>query len=234
MKNVKQFRPVDLIFVLTAGMFFLSCVFTTLQTARTKAPGQAELSAGYMNVKSIDEFDEDAVQLIGINGRVGVARSFDMGLAHSFDITKDTEGMGHTIWGDAKYQFSNKDNENMKLTFSSGLVKGYVYDSDVQTHLTSFPFYFSLPVNNRLTPTFLYRYRLGSEGFIPDSESFDNAGHLFALGFEYCFQEPDQSKWIPKLAVSIGTLQDFSSDSDDSGSFILNFGLKFDSPFGNE
>ena len=234
MKNLKRFMLVDLIFVLSASVFFLSCVFTTLQTARTKAPGQAEVSAGYMQVRSIEEFSEDPIQLIGINGRIGVANNFDMGLAHSFDVSKDNEGAFKTLWGDAKYQFSNKENENTKLTFSSGFIKGYAYHSNVETHITSLPLYFSLPINNRLTPTFIYRYELYSEDFFPNSDSFEDPLHTFALGLEYYLKEPDPTKWVPKFAIAIGTLQSFDGESDDSGSFLLNFGLKIDSPFGNK
>ncbi|HYQ58008.1 MAG TPA: hypothetical protein VEP89_11760 [Draconibacterium sp.] len=230
----QTFNLFDLILLISVGTFLLSCVFTSLQTARTKEPGQAEISAGYMQLRSIDEFSEDPVQLIGINARVGVADNFDAGIAHSFDITKDTENMGNTLWGDVKYQFSNKANENQKLTFSSGLIKGYIYDSDVQGHITSLPMYFSVPVNNRFTPTLLYRYRLVSEGFFPDSDSFDESSHLFAVGLEYYLKEPDPTKWVPKLALSIGTLQRFDGNSEDSGSFLVNFGLKIESPFGNK
>jgi hypothetical protein len=234
MKNFKRFMLIDLIFVLSAGVFFLSCVFTTLQTARTKDPGQAEISAGYMQVRSIEEFSETPIQLVGINARIGVANNFDMGLAHTFDISKDNEGVFKTFWGDAKYQFSNKENENSKLTFSSGLIKGYAYHSDAKVHITSIPLYFSLPANDRLTPTFMYRYGLLGENFFPDSESFDDPRHTFTLGLEYFLKEPDPTKWVPKFAIAVGTIQSFNSESDDSGSFLINFGLKIDSPFGNK
>ena len=94
--------------------------------------------------------------------------------------------------------------------------------------------YFSLPVNDRFTPTFIYRYKLFSEGFFPDSDSFDASAHLFALGVEYSLKNPDQTKWIPKLAFTIGTLQSFNDDVDDSGGLVFNLGVKIDSPFGNK
>lgn len=230
MKKNNRFLPVDLIFIFSACMFFLSCVYTTLQTARTKEPGQGEVSGGYMQLRSIEEFSEDPVQLIGINGRLGVATNFDAGLAHTFDISKDSEGIGNTLWGDVKYQFTNKENNNYKPVLSSGLIKGYIYDSDVQGHMTSLPLYFSVPIK-RFTPTFMYRYRLSSDGFIPNSDSEDN--HLFAIGVEYYLKEPDNTQWIPKVALSVGTLQNFEVWGDDSGTFLINFGFKVDSPFGN-
>jgi len=230
MKNSYQFNRMDFIFILSTGIFFFSCIATTLQTAHTKAPGQAELSAGYLQARSIEEFSETPVQLLGLDARIGVARNFDMGIEHTFDLSKDNEGMFKTFWGDAKYQFTNHNNDFNKLTFSSGLIKGYAYDEDAQIHITTLPLYFSLPVNNRLIPTFSYRYDLLSEDFFPNSESFEDPRHTFILGIEYALKEPDPTKWIPKFAFSLGTLQSFNGDSD-SGMFLFNFGFKFDSPY---
>lgn len=231
MKNFHHLNRMDLLFILGVGMFFFSCIATTLQTARTKAPGQVELSAGYLNARSTDSSEDDgSTQLIGMNARVGVAENFDFGLEHTLDVTKDNDAYFNTIWGDVKYQFTNHGNEKNKLTFSSGLLKGYVYKQDVQVHITTLPLYFSLPVNNRVTPTFMYRYGLISEGFFPDSDSFDDPRHTFMLGIEYVLKEPEATKWIPKFAASIGTMQSF--DGEDSGLFLFNFGFKIDSPFG--
>jgi hypothetical protein len=230
MKNSNHLNRMDIIFILSAGIFFFSCIFTTLQTAHTKAPGQAELSAGYLQARSIDEFSESPVQLMGLDARIGVARNFDVGIEHTFDLSKDNEGAFKTFWGDAKYQFTNHGNELNMLTFSSGLIKGYAYDENAQVHITTLPLYFSLPVNNRLIPTFSYRYDLLSDDFFPNSDSFDDPRHTFTLGIEYAFKEPDPTKWIPKFAFSIGTLQSFKDDSD-SGIFLFNFGFKFDTPY---
>jgi len=233
MKNVNRLTRMDLLFILGAGMFFFSCIATTLQTARTKAPGQVELSAGYLNARSTSSSeDEGSTQLIGMNARVGVVDNLDFGLEHTLDVTKDNDAYFNTIWGDVKYQFSNHSNENNKLTFSSGLLKGYVYKKDAEVHITTLPLYFSLPLNNRVTPTFMYRYELVGENFFPDSDSFDNSRHTFMLGIEYALKEPDAAKWLPKFAASIGTMQSF--DGEDSGLFLFNFGFKIDSPFGQQ
>jgi len=233
---MKKFYPLnrmDLLFLLGAGLFFFSCIATTLQTARTKAPGQVELSAGYLNARSTNGSEDDgSTQLIGMNARVGVVENLDLGFEHTLDVTKDNDALFNTIWGDVKYQFSNHSNENKKLTFSSGLLKGYVYKEDAQVHITTLPLYFSLPVNNRVTPTFMYRYGLISDGFFPNSDSFDNPRHTFMLGVEYALKEPDAATWIPKFAASIGTMQSF--DGEDSGLFLFNFGFKIDSPFGQK
>ncbi|MCK3685308.1 hypothetical protein [Maribellus sp. YY47] len=233
---MKKFYPLnrmDLLFLLGAGLFFFSCIATTLQTARTKAPGQVELSAGYLNAQSTNgSEDGGSTQLIGMNARLGVAENLDLGFEHTLDVTKDNDALFNTIWGDVKYQFSNHSNENKKLTFSSGLLKGYVYKEDAQVHITTLPLYFSLPVNNRVMPTFMYRYGLISDGFFPNSDSFDDPRHTFMLGIEYALKEPDAATWIPKFAASIGTMQSF--DGEDSGLFLFNFGFKIDSPFGQK
>lgn len=90
MKTQNLLSRMDLFFVLGAALFFLSCIFTTLQTARTVAPRQAQFSAGYLQARNLDDFSADPVQLIGVNARLGVAPNFDLGLGHGFDVTKDT------------------------------------------------------------------------------------------------------------------------------------------------
>lgn len=234
MNKFQSLNRIDLIFIIGTGLFFFSCVATTLQLARTKEPGQAEVSGGYMHLRSIDEFSEEPGQLIGMNARMGVANNFDVGLSHAFDVSKDGEGLGNSFWGDAKIQLSNKENENNKLTFATGLLKGYLYKDDLDLHFTTLPLYFSLPVNDRVTPMFLYRYGLASDGFLPNSDSFDDPRHTFALGLEFNLKEPDPAKWVPKFAFTIGTIQSFNGDSDDSGTFLVNFGFKFDSPYGQK
>lgn len=233
MKTQNLLNRTDLFFMLGSALFFLSCIFTTLQTARTVAPRQAQLTAGYLQARNLDDFSEDPVQLIGVNARLGVAPNVDLGVSHAFDVTKDNDAVFNTFWGDVKYQISNHANEINKLTFSSGLQKGYVYDSEADIHITTLPLYLSLPLSNRLTPTLSYRYDLLSSGFFPESESFDDPRHSFILGMEYALKEPDPTKWTPKVAFSIGYMNSLSgsTEDDDPSVFLINFGFKFDSPF---
>jgi len=226
MKKPKRANWQDLFFVIGTACFFFSCIATTLQVAKTNEPGEVEMSAGYMQGRNYEEFDASPLQLIGVNGRIGVANNFDMGFEHTFDVSKDNEGMYKTIWGDAKYQITNHNDELKKLTFSSGLLKGYLYDKEAKIHMTTLPLYFSSSVSERFTPTFIYRYELNSEKFFPDSESFDNSRHTFSLGFEYYLKQPDPSKWNPKFGFSIGT-----NVGNESNIFLINFGFKFSSPY---
>jgi hypothetical protein len=87
-----------------------------------------------------------------------------------------------------------------------------------------------IPLNERFIPTLLYRYELISEGFIPDGGSFDSPRHTFALGFEYDVIKPDPSKWSPKIALSLGTLNSLAGGSEDDNVLFFNFGIKINSP----
>jgi len=230
MKNSESLKWIDLVYIIGVCIFFFSCIGTTLQVSKTLKPGQVEASAGYMQARSFDEFSETPVQLFGINGRVGIINNLDAGIEHTFDISEGNEGAFKTIWGDAKWQLTNKNNEFNKLTFSTGLLKGYAYDEEAEIHFTSLPLYFSLPVNDRLTPTFMYRYGLLNDDFFPNSDSFDNPRHTFSLGLEYCLKKPDPQKWTPKLGIGIGTMNSLTGDPDGDNLFLISFGFKFTSP----
>lgn len=216
----------DFLFLFGTGFFFFSCIATTMHVAKTLEPGQAEVSAGYLQARSIDDFSDTPIQLAGANGRIGIVNNFDAGVEYTHDISKENDGLYSTIWGDAKLQMTNKSNELRKVTLSSGLLKGYVYKTDAKIHNTSLPVYLSMPVSDRLTPSVMYRFELFGENFFPDSDSFDDPRHLFSLGLEYYLKEPDPSKWNTKFAISVGTIED--------DAFFLNFGFKFLSPLSQQ
>lgn len=229
MKNSNTMNRFDLIFIIGIGVFFFSCIATTMHVAKTLEPGQGEMSAGYMQARSFENFGEDPIQLLGVGGRIGIVDNLDLGMEHSFDITKNNEGQLATFWGDVKYQLTNRNNEFKKLTFSTGLVKGYVYDKEVKYHITSIQLYFSISADSRLTPTFMYRFELTSEDkFIPDS--FRDPRHTVNLGLEYCLQEPTPNMWTPKFAIGLGTMNSITGDPDGESVFLFNFGFKFTSP----
>ncbi|MBS3772180.1 MAG: hypothetical protein V5A59_14705 [Bacteroidales bacterium] len=231
MKNSEPLQWNDLLFLIGAALFLFSCIATTRQVARTLEPGQGEASQGYMQARSLEEFSEEPVQLFGLNGRFGITDNFDAGIAHSFDVSKESNNRLNTLWGDVKWQLTNRDNEANKFTFSPGLLKGYVYDQKAKIHFTSLPLYLSLPVDNRLTPTFMYRYELLSEEkFFPNSRSFDDPRHTFSLGLEYSLQEPDPSKWIPKLGIGLGFINSLNGDSEGDNVLLIDVGFKLTSP----
>lgn len=230
MKKSGHLNWADLFFLLGTAIFFFSCIYSTLQVARTLEPKQGELSAGYLQGRPFTDFSGDPVQLIGINGRLGVANNLDVGIEHTFDATADNGGDFNSVWSDVKWQLSNRENLPEKLTFSSGLLKGYAYDSDADIHFTSLPLYFSLPLSDRFTPTFMYRYELLSDGFFPNWESFDDPRHSLILGIEYGLKPYDPAKWTTKLGISAGYMNSLTGDPDGEDLLILNFGLKFTSP----
>jgi hypothetical protein len=226
--SLKSINIIDIIFILGVSIFFLSCIATTYHVAKTLEPGQGSLSTGYMQARSFEDLSEDPVQLIGFNGRIGVAKGFDLVAEYSLDITKENENAFATIWGDCKIQLTNRDNELLKPIISTGLLKGYVYDEEAKIHISPLPVIFSLPINDQITSTIMYRYELFSEGFTPIS--LENPRHAFALGLEYSLLKPDYNKWNSKLAISIGTLNPLFGDEGDRV-LLINFGLIFNSPY---
>jgi hypothetical protein len=226
--NLKSINRIDIIFILGASIFFLSCIATTYHVAKTLEPGQGSLSTGYMQARSFEDLTEDPVQLVGLNGRIGVARGFDLGTEYTWDISKENENAFATVWGDCKIQLTNRDNELLNPIISTGLLKGYVYDEEAKIHISSLPVMLSIPINDRTTSTFIYRYELLSEGFVPIS--LEDPRHTFALGLEYSLSKPDFNKWAPKLAFSVGTLNSLAGGEGDN-ILTINFGLIFNSPY---
>ena len=228
MKNTKSLKWVDLVFIIGVGAFFLSCIATLFHTPRALDPGQADLSSGYLQARSLEEFGEEPLKLMAVNARIGVVNNLDFGIEHTFDLSKETEGIFKSVWGDVKWQLTNRENELNKLTFSTGLLKGYLYDSEADYHITSVPFYFSYSVSERFTPTFLYRYELTGEGdFIPASLS--EPRHSLNLGFEYLLREPGTQGWMPKLGAGLGFMNSLGGGEGDNV-LIMHFGVKFTSP----
>jgi hypothetical protein len=182
-----------------------------------------------MQARNVEELREEPVQLVGISGRIGVSKGFDMGTEYTWDISKENSNAFATIWADGKVQITNRDNKLLQPVFSTGLAKGYVYDEEAKIHITSLPLMVSLPVTDRITPTFTYRYELLSDGFLPSS--LEGPRHTFALGLDYGLTKPNNNKWNPKLAFSIGTMNSLMGGSEDSGLFTFNLGFKINSPY---
>ena len=225
----KSVNRIDILFILGIGVFFFSCIATTYRTAKTLEPGQASLSTGYMQARSVEEMSGEPVQLVGLNGRIGVSRGFDLGTEYTWDISKENENAFGTIWGDCKIQLTNKDNEFLKPVLSTGLLKGYIHHEEAKIHVSSLPVMLSLPINDRVNSTFLYRYELFSEGFVPTS--LVDPRHTFALGVEYGLSKPDNQKWATKLTFSVGTLNSLDGCSEGDNVLIFNLGFIFNSPY---
>lgn len=225
----KSFNRIDVLFILGAGIFFLSCIASTYHTAKTLEPGQGSVSTGYMQARSLEDLSADPVQLVGFNGRLGVSKGFDLGTEYSWDISKENENAFGTLWGDFKIQLTNRSNEFRKPILSTGLLKGYVHHEESQIHISTLPLMLSLPFNDRENFTFQYRYEILSDGFVP--ASLECPRHTFALGLEYGLSKPDPSKWTTKMAFSVGALNSLGGGGVGVNIFIFNLGLVFNSPY---
>lgn len=219
----------DLGFVLGIALFSLSCIATTYHTAKTLEPRQGSMSLGYMQARNSEDFSSDPVQLLGVSGRYGVTRGFDLGTEYTLDLTKENSNQFATIWADGKVQITNRDDTLFKPMISTGLIKGYIYDSDAKIHVTSLPILVSVRLSERFTPTVMYRYELLSDNFLP--ENFTNPRHTFALGLEYAFTQSNHLNWDPSINFCIGTINALDGDSEGNRMITLNLGIKLNSPY---
>lgn len=228
MKTNQGTGYIEFLVIIIAGMFLFGCIASSYKTAKTVEKKQVALSGGYMHLTNLDNSSADGINLIDLNLRYGVAKGFDMGLANTFDVSSGSGTSLSTLWGDFKLQLSNRDNEIGKPIVSLGLTKGYVYDP--QVHLTSFPVMLSIPLSDRITPTFQYRYTLARDEFLPTT--FEDPRHEFSFGLEYSFSKPNLDEWTPKIGFAIGTFNSLAGGEGDNG-LILNFGLTLESPVGH-
>ncbi|MEE9465565.1 MAG: hypothetical protein V3W14_08365 [Candidatus Neomarinimicrobiota bacterium] len=117
--------------VLTACL--LGCYATTHRGPQTLKPGDYSTSGGYLRFTDSDGSGGDPVELLQVEGRIGVARGIDIGYMRSFDISEgvdsDDEGID-THWFDAKFQLLNRDNVLDKMTMALGYGFGKVANSE--------------------------------------------------------------------------------------------------------
>lgn len=222
----------DFLFLLGAAFFFMGCIASSHRSGITLRPGQYSVSGSYLRASSMEETDAESVQLIAVDGRAGLAEGLDVGLMHTFDISKGNDGAYETTWADLKVQCTNRDNVVGKPVFSVGLLKGYlieeVDDETVEYHFTGIPLMISIPTHANITPFFMYRHMYISGKFFP--EEFENPRSTFVLGAEFTLGTPSPDRWLPKLGVSIGTMNSLGGGSEGDRVLLLNFGLSVDSP----
>ena len=221
----KMSNILEYFLILTSVLFVFGCFATSYRTAKTQEPKQFAIGAGYMHLENLENSEADGIDLLNVDLRYGIAKGFDAGLAHTFDITSNNGSSLSTVWGDFKVQLSKRDNEIGKPIFSLGLIKGYVYDPEV--HITSIPLMLSLPINEQLTPTLQYRFTQASDEFLPTE--FEDPRHEFSLGLEYSFTKPSSDNWTPKVGFAVGTFNSLIGGEGDRG-LLLNFGFTLESP----
>ena len=213
--------------VVVSLLFIFGCIASSLQTAETLEPKQVAFGAGYMNVENAENSDAESIDLLDLSFRYGIAKGFDMGLAHTFDLSSESQSTGlSTFWWDIKGQLSNLQNKIGNLSFSLGLIKGYTYDPEV--HVSTIPVILSVPVSENITPTFQYRISFFSDSFIPTN--FESPRHAFYLGMEYSFFKMSTESWNPRIGFAVGTFNSLTgSESADRG-ITLNMGITVESP----
>ena len=214
-------------FAITASVLFIfGCFASSYKTAKTLEPKQVALGAGYMRLENLDDSKADGIDLLDLNFRYGIAKGFDMGLAHTFDLSSESGNSSlSTFWWDFKGQLSNRENKIGNISFSLGLLKGYTYDPEL--HITSIPLLLSVPVNENIMPTLGYRIAFISNDFIPSS--FEDPRHEVTLGMEYSFFRPSSENWNPKIGFAVGWFNSLTGGEGDKG-LILNLGITVESP----
>lgn len=230
MKNSRRITQLDIGFVLAVGVFFWACIATSHRTARTLYPGQVSGGASYLQDRpATDPFDSDVkpLQLAAVDARVGLTKGLDIGLMHTWDLSQDNENAYATAWADVKTQLTNRNNYLGQPIFSLGLMKGYLYDREAKTHITTLPVMLAIPATETFTPFFTYRYEVFSEAFVPESRESDR--HMFFLGTEFSLTQPAPYKWVPRVGVGVGYFNTFEEGND--GELMFNVGISLDSPF---
>lgn len=216
----------DFLFLLVAAFFFLGCIAGSYRSGKTLEQGQVSVGGSYTGANSMEE-EVDMIQLIALDGRVGVVDGLDFGLMHTWDITGANEGLFSTFWGDIKWQVTNRECTIGSPILAFGLMKGYVYHEDADTHVTSFPVSVSIPSPGGMTPFFMYRFEQMSDDFIPGS--FGEPRHSFFLGSEFQLGERNEGGPTPTLGVSIGTLNSLGGGEGDRH-LVVSAGVSVDTP----
>ena len=215
----------DYFFLLVVVVFLFGCVASSHRSGKTLDQGQVSVGMAYDGLLDLEESDVDMIQLLELDGRVGVVNGLDVGVAHTFDITGNNDGLYSTWWGDAKVQLNNRDNVLGKPIFSLGVIKGYVYHEDADVHITSFPVMVSVPMSETMTPYFIYRFENISEDFMPDE--WEEPRHGFFLGSE--MEMGSAGAFTPVLGVDVGLMTSLYGGEGDM-MLVLNAGMSFNSP----
>ncbi len=228
---IKAHRPVawrECLFLVIALFFFLGCIATSHRSGKTLRPGQASFSVSYLQAENLEESGTEPVRLFAADARFGVARGFDLGLMHTWDLTQDNENAFATGWFDLKGQLTNLENDMGQPIFTIGIRKGYVYDDEIDTHITCLPLTLSVPVSSRVTPFFTYRHEIFSEGFLPSE--LEGPRRSFILGCEIDASRDARDRWSPLLGFNIGTFNGLAGGDEEDRGLTLNVGVGVTSP----
>lgn len=225
-------RPaIDLVLVGMTAFFFFGCLATGYRGPRTLGPGQFSVGAGYTHATLNDVDDADAARLLHVDGRVGLGGGADLGLAHTSDLTEDSDGAFSTFWGDARFQLSNRENRVGVPIFTLGIAKGFLYKEDLDIHVTSLPLQLGVPVHERVTPWLLYRPDFLSDDFFPDGDSFENPRHTIMIGSEFALAGSESSV-VPRLGIGVGWVSSLTGfdEGDEESLTMFQVGITIETP----
>ena len=207
--------------------FILSgCIGSTYRSGRVLEPRQVSVGGSYVHVENL-ESDDTPINLLALDGRLGIARSIDIGVMHVWDLSKGNDGLLAAFWGDYKVQLGNLENRVGRPYVSFGLQKGYAYDEFAKLHITCLPITITLPVEEKSSVFVMYKHELFDETFMPST--YENPRRTFLIGSEILLRSPLTKQFVPKLGISVGTYNSLVGGEGDRG-LILNVGLCVDSP----
>lgn len=193
MERTNRSRESIALIVLASVLF--GCYTTAHRGPKTVDPGQFSASGSYLRFKSTDaEPDDEPGEVVGVEGRFGLARGLDVGYTRTVDISEGVESDEgiDTHWMDAKVQFLNRYNLPYKPTASLGYGFGKVINSD-ETWVNTL--YLSLGMmtdNVDLFYSFRYETLDDQINLMPKwvwKESFDDIRKAHVLGLEYQVNE---------------------------------------------
>jgi len=210
--------------VIIAAFFAFGCVATAHRSPRALPPRAVSFGLGLNNLNDIEK-EDDGVQLLNTDLRVGLGKGIDFGVMHLLDITEDNDGAFSGVWGDARFQLTNLSNAPGKPILSFGVSPGYLYDEDVELWGIAYPISFGIP--SRSSTFYLtWRPEYFSDDFriVPKSES--QPRNLFLLGWEFGSYNPARSL-SPKLVAELGVMNSLVCGRGDN-QFLWNICLNFD------
>ena len=216
----------DCLFLLGAVFFFFGCIASSHRSGRTLAPKQTSLGVSYLQAENLEEPEVNPVQLIALDGRIGAIRGLDLGVMHTWDVSKENDNMYATFWGDVKVQMGNRTNKVGTPYLSSGLMKGYAYHEQARLHITTIPITLSVPAGKGLIPYITYRHEWITNNFIPDN--FSDPRTTFILGLEMELRRSAPHQLTPKIGLSLGWFNSLIGGEGADG-LILNFGFYLES-----
>jgi len=209
----------DLIALSIAVLFSLGCLATTPRSPRVTDARCVSFGMSYLNANNLQNEDADPLNFFALDTRVGLGKGMDLGLMHTWDVTKDNDGAYSTIWSDLKCQLLNRKNTPGKPTMSIGYGTAFVHYEDAELWITSFPV--SIGYQGRgIIPYLTYRLEYVDDTFFPESDAPPRSSWI--IGADMDLGKPD--RMIPRLGIEMGFVNSLMGGKGDDV-FFMSFGL---------